>query len=692
MTRKGKGKGVPSTDATWWTNLTDFVSRGLPNGRRVSGMSDLPTSWQFNLQLSISGHFDAQERQAAARSISASKESGSAWEYWLQRASVVERELKADALLRMGILIEHDVQIPISWLNEDPYSPFPEQKVFFDDLKRLVLQSSTEINDVPMHGDGDAMPIVPTLVVSINDDGSMSTVDHADAPPSVPAADHISDCKDITALLHMWTTCTRIKRARNTNEATERIVADSLIRYVFDDTEVSSPSDYWEGASGFSVRMEETIALPRSVVNQATVNALVVASLPKSAVDAICDQQLGSRVAGLRLRYRIPESPELHYIGVFPVVDKCKESLAARRHIIMELSAIQHHRKALCLRDRNVYGAVYRDATFYLFVSWWKDHKSIVSESRNVPRDLLKEVHSSTLRQFHAFPIILKERLRSEIVTDFSNIDMNQLFIEEGQKKWTQWRGPAPGTMLPNPPHTDLSAENEEGFDDSTDEEPPEVSNLDLNTIHKVDTIRKVETWRDSVAKRLLTGKGADRTMKEMDRKEEDDTNEPAMNWQTILESEQPLKVVQELQQTQQELLEAQRITNTTQQELLEAQRSSNTIQQGLLEAQRTANTIQRELLAQQKILAGCAIRSESRLFNEKTSSSWMRLPLPSGETLSEKVKFPSCRYDVGRMNEADVDRLLDAYGIQYPGYLLLHHKIESLVIFLSGKSHLDRA
>ncbi|TCD70394.1 hypothetical protein EIP91_003748, partial [Steccherinum ochraceum] len=499
----------------------------------------------------------AEEGQGVAKSMSAlnmAKASETVWDDWLTQVSVEENvfveggDSEEDTLgpslllQQLEIFTENQIRYPTAFpqfLSRDLLPPLPRQDSFIADLDQWVAQVLTNLTGakaIPIHEDDHMpvdVPIVPApavdSVVNNEDDRPNNVAFTTPADDSVHVAvvaataaaddrvssiaaaarvDPMPDRNHIAPLFHMWTTCTKIKRAQNTNEATERIVADNLLRYVFDDAEValSSMDD-----CAFSVRLEETIALPRSNVSSVTADALVVASLPKAAVNTFVEKKLSLRLSlvALRLKYNPPKARQLHYIGVFAVEDKCQDKEAANRQVIMDLSAIQRHRKALSLQNRLVYGAVYLDARFSLFVSWWTDHESIAVAS--VPGHVWDLSTPRGIVQCGYYLFNLKERLRAEIVTDFSKLDVEHLFTEEGLKEWSDWRrGPSVSTKSRSNPSTagpsslghshDEEANGEEESVVSSNEElpTPELSNLSRIVDH-ARTVLKVEMWRDSV-------------------------------------------------------------------------------------------------------------------------------------------------------------------------------------------------
>lgn len=203
---------------------------------------------------------------------------------------------------------------------------------------------------------------------------------------------------DILSLLLPWSTG-RKGLSQNSNEATQRCVAEQLLNLAFH----SNPGDEvnWRVAwvthlyiqtcmyahvRAYSYEVELAVPLsqiPRdcpywsaSVIADAYIS--VHFSLPKTGLTN--PFTTGGRHAYLSGQYRpkrISEQSNL-LLGVFVAEWKVKKEAVVLRQMAMDLFNVQNQRRALGLQQRLVYGGVYVNGQFQIYVSEWKDEGATV--------------------------------------------------------------------------------------------------------------------------------------------------------------------------------------------------------------------------------------------------------------------------------------------------------------------------
>lgn len=134
--------------------------------------------------------------------------------------------------------------------------------------------------------------------------------------------------------------------------------------------------------SDLVISFEEKIALPRlrsrntddpdtDVPLSATADVLVTTSIYQTIKESYFN--LEEDIHAWQLRFHAEGSGSLWYIGIFALEDKCVNQGEAERQLASYLGAIQHHRRALALKDRPVYGAIYVGSKLTLYGCVWDD-------------------------------------------------------------------------------------------------------------------------------------------------------------------------------------------------------------------------------------------------------------------------------------------------------------------------------
>ncbi|TCD65489.1 hypothetical protein EIP91_002573 [Steccherinum ochraceum] len=312
----------------------------------------------------------------------------------------------------------------------------------------------------------------------------------------------------LAAILLMWSMLEDTREETNRNEASQRLPVDVLLHYVFVSTESQSILDADERK--FALCLEEQIALPQPRMktdekddfpSSAIVDALVVAWISGSM-----DREVFSSNPEIEvdLKYR-PTTFAPHYLGVFPVEDKCADKEQAQRQLCMNLAAIQRHRKALCLQERDVYGAVFIAGHLSLYISWWKDETIEIAPVAALDWDL------KSARGFvECFYYLsnFKEQVRGEIDADLTSFEIKNMLTDQARTSRSKWRlhpSDRPRGQSRGSPdakrrkqsgglHEDCSSVN------SVDEElPTPEQTFSFPEVDLVDSVEKVANWIERV-------------------------------------------------------------------------------------------------------------------------------------------------------------------------------------------------